>query len=53
MRRIVEDPENGFAPTPQRTFVYAEELGKLDVVKNTARFWKDYFFEEAYALPGS
>jgi NitT/TauT family transport system substrate-binding protein len=53
VRRIVEDPENDFTVSPHRTFVYAEELHKLGVIKNKAASWKDYFFEEAYAQPGS
>ena len=53
VRRIVEDPENDFTVTPQRTFVYADELQKLGVIKNRATSWKDYFFEEAHASPGS
>ncbi len=53
VRRIVEDPENDFTVSPHRTFVYADELYKLGVIKNKAASWKDYFFEEAYAQPGS
>jgi NitT/TauT family transport system substrate-binding protein len=53
VRRIVEDPENDFTVSPFRTFVYADELQKLGVLKNRAGSWKDYFFEEAYAQPGS
>ncbi|QHI96727.1 ABC transporter substrate-binding protein [Xylophilus rhododendri] len=53
VRRIVEDPENDFTASPFRTFVYADELFKLGVLKNKANSWKDYFFEEAYAQPGS
>ena len=53
VRRIVEDPENDFTVSPYRTFVYADELHKLGVLKNRAASWKDYFFEEAYAQPGS
>lgn len=53
VRSIVEDPENDFTVTPQRTFVYADELQKLGVIKNRATSWKDYFFEDAHALPGS
>ncbi|MDB5820853.1 MAG: tauA [Rhizobacter sp.] len=51
--RIVEDPENDFTVSPQRSFVYADELAKLGVLKNKAASWKDYFFDEAYAQPGS
>lgn len=53
VRKIVEDPENDFTVSPYRTFVSAEELQKLGVIKNKAASWKDYFFEEAYAQPGS
>jgi NitT/TauT family transport system substrate-binding protein len=53
VRRIVEDPENDFTVSPHRSFVYANELHKLGVLKNPAASWKDYFFEEAYAQPGS
>jgi NitT/TauT family transport system substrate-binding protein len=53
VRRIVEDPENDFTVSPQKSFVYAEELSKLGVLKNSAASWKDYFFEEAWAQPGS
>jgi NitT/TauT family transport system substrate-binding protein len=53
VRRIIEDPENDFTASPFRTFVYADELQKLGVLKNRAGSWKDYFFEEAHAQPGS
>jgi len=53
VKKIIEDPENDFTVSPQRTFVYAEKLHELGVLKNQAESWKDYFFEEAYANPGS
>jgi len=53
VRRIVNDPENDFTVSPQQTAVYATELHKLGVLTNKADSWKDYFFEEAYAQPGS
>ncbi|MDI3384398.1 ABC transporter substrate-binding protein [Xenophilus aerolatus] len=53
VRRIIEDPENDFTVSPHRTQVYADELHKLGVLKNKAASWKDYFFPEAYAQPGS
>lgn len=53
VRKIVEDPENDFTVSPHRSFVYANELEKLGVLKNKATSWKDYFFEEAYTQPGS
>jgi NitT/TauT family transport system substrate-binding protein len=53
VRRIVEDPENDFTISPHRSHVYADELHKIGVLKNKAASWKDYFFEEAHANPGS
>lgn len=53
VRRIVEDPEINFTVSPERSFVYAEKLHELGVLKNRASSWKDYFFEEAHAQPGS
>ena len=53
MKKILEDPENDFTVSPYRTYVYADELYKLGVLKNKAASWKDYFFEEAYAAPGN
>ncbi|CAH0177033.1 hypothetical protein SRABI70_01162 [Pseudomonas sp. Bi70] len=53
VKKIIEDPENDFTVSPQRTFIYAEKLHELGVLKNKASSWKDYFFEEAYANLGS
>ena len=53
VRKIIEDPENDFTIVPHRTFVYADELHKLGVLKTKAASWKDYFFAEAHAAPGS
>lgn len=53
VRKIIDDPENAYTIQPQRSLVYAEELYKLGVLKNRAASWKDYFFPEAYAQPGS
>jgi NitT/TauT family transport system substrate-binding protein len=53
VRKIIDDPENSYTIQPQRSLVYAEELYKLGVLKNRAASWKDYFFPEAYAQPGS
>jgi NitT/TauT family transport system substrate-binding protein len=53
VRKIVEDPENDFTISPHRTYVYADELNKLGVIKNRAASWKDYFFDAAHANPGS
>lgn len=53
IRKIIDDPENDFTVTPQRTYVYASELYNIGVLKNKAASWKDYFFDEAHAQPGS
>lgn len=53
IEKIVNDPENDFTIAPQKTFVYADKLHELGILKNSAASWKDYFFPEAYALPGS
>ncbi|MBJ7220298.1 MULTISPECIES: ABC transporter substrate-binding protein [unclassified Brenneria] len=53
IKRIVEDPEIDFTITPQRTYIYAEKLHQLGVLKNKADSWKDYFFSEIHDQPGS
>jgi NitT/TauT family transport system substrate-binding protein len=53
VEKIVSDPEIDFTVTPQRTYIYAEKLHELGVLKNKAASWKDYFFEEAHGGSGS
>ncbi|WP_313549683.1 ABC transporter substrate-binding protein [Pseudomonas sp.] len=53
IQQIVLDPEIDFTITPERTFIYAEQLHELGVLKNRAGSWKDYFFPEAHDLSGS
>lgn len=53
IQKMIEDPENNFTITPERTYIYADKLHQLGVLKNKAASWKDYFFSEAYTLPGS
>ncbi|KTT49323.1 sulfonate ABC transporter substrate-binding protein [Pseudomonas oryzihabitans] len=53
VQRIVEDPEIEFTVEPQRTFVYAQKLHELGVLKHQAASWQDYFFPEAHQRPGS
>ncbi|KAF2406580.1 hypothetical protein PSAN_47560 [Pseudomonas antarctica] len=48
MENIVQAPEIDFTIVPQRTYIYAEKLQDLGVLKNKAASWKDYFFEEAH-----
>ncbi|KAF1011044.1 MAG: hypothetical protein GAK32_01086 [Pseudomonas fluorescens] len=53
VQKIVQDPEIDFTVVPQRTYIYAEKLQELGVLKNKAANWKDYFFEEAHGGNGS
>jgi len=53
VKKIVNDPQIDFTIVPQRTFVYAEKLQQLGVLKNKAHSWQDYFFPEAHSEPGS
>lgn len=53
VEKIVKDPEIDFTISPERTFIYAEKLHQLGVLKNKADSWKDYFFPEAWPHPGS
>ena len=53
VEKIVADPEIDFTVVPQRTYIYAEKLQALGVLKNKAGSWKDYFFEEAHGGAGS
>lgn len=49
---IINDPENDFTVTPERTAVYADELHKLGVLKTKAASWKVFFFAEAWGENG-
>lgn len=53
VKKIVEDPEIDFTITPQRTYVYADQLHQLGILKNRADSWQDYFFAEAHSGAGS
>lgn len=53
IKRIIEDPEVDFTITPERTFVYAQKMHELGILKNAPSDWKDYFFEEVHGRPGS
>src|SRR5476649_2903662 len=53
VEKIVSDPEIDFTIDPQRTFIYADKLQELGVLKNKAADWKEYFFEEAHGGAGS
>lgn len=53
IREIVNNPDTRYTLTPERTFVYADFLHRIGALKNKAESWKDYFFDDLYAEPGS
>lgn len=53
IRSIVDDPNTQYKLTPDRTFAYAEFLSRIGALKNKPASWKDYFFDEIQADPGS
>ncbi|GAA0484024.1 MULTISPECIES: ABC transporter substrate-binding protein [Tatumella] len=53
IEKIINDPQNHFTVSPERTYVYADKLNQLGVLKHHAASWKDYFFSEAQVNPGS
>ena len=53
IKRIVLDPEITFTITPQRTFVYAQKMHELGILKHQAGNWQEYFFPEVHGRPGS
>lgn len=53
VEKIVSDPEIDFTVVPQRTYIYAQKLHEIGVLKNKADSWKDFFFEEAHGGAGS
>ncbi len=53
IEKIINDPENHFTVSPERTYVYADKLYQLGVLKHHAASWKDYFFSQAWVNPGS
>ncbi|MEJ0071377.1 MAG: ABC transporter substrate-binding protein [Pseudomonadota bacterium] len=52
--RILAD-ENmlAFTPTPSKMMVYADYMAKVGLLKNRMDSWKDAFFDNVHALPGS
>jgi len=53
IKRIIQDPEVNFTITPERTFVYAQKMRELGILKVEPNDWKDYFFPAVHARPGS
>ncbi len=50
---MLNDPQILLTMTPQNTLKYAEFMNKVGTIKNKPSSWKDLFFPEIHALPGS
>jgi len=50
---IIDDPDVKFTMTPARTMKFADFMYQIGSLKKKPDSWKDYFFEEIHALPGS
>lgn len=53
IEKMVRDPENVFTTVPQNVMKYAEFMHKVGSVREKPASWKDMFFPEVHALPGS
>lgn len=53
VRSIVRDPASRFSVTPLNTIKYADFLFRTGQIKAKAESWKDLFFPDIHAEPGS
>ena len=51
--RMMNDPQIVFTTTPQNIMKYADFMAKTGAIKVRPESWKDLFFPNAHALPGS
>ena len=51
--KIIQDKENSWTMTPQRTMVFADYMARVGMVPVKATDWKDMFFDAIHNLPGS
>ena len=51
--KVINDPLVTFTTTPNKIETYADFMYKIGAVKIKPQSWKDLFFPEAQALPGS
>ena len=51
--KIIQDKENNWTMTPQRTMVFADYMARVGMVPVKATSWKDMFFDAIHNLPGS
>ena len=50
---IMKTPSTEYSTTPFNTMKFADHMLKVGTLKTKPATWKDYFFPESYALPGS
>lgn len=50
---MLNDPQIVLTMTPQNTLKYAEFMNKVGSIKRKPSSWKELFFPEIHALPGS
>jgi len=53
IERMLNDPQVVFTTTPQNVMKYADFMYKTGAIKVKPETWKDLFFPNVYALPGS
>ena len=51
--KMVNDPQVRYTLSPERVVPYAEFMFEVGSLKNKPASWKDLFFPEIHALPGS
>lgn len=50
---IMKAPATEYSTTPFNTMKFADHMSKVGTLKTKPASWKDYFFPESHALPGS
>jgi len=50
---LIKDPDSSFALTPQNVMPFATFMAKAGITKRAPADWKEMFFPEAQATPGS
>jgi NitT/TauT family transport system substrate-binding protein len=51
--KMLNDPQIRFTTTPQNVLKYVDFMNKTGAIKVKPASWKDLFFPNAHALPGS
>jgi NitT/TauT family transport system substrate-binding protein len=52
-RILADDLMLAFNPAPSRLMIYADYMNKVGLLKNRVANWRDVFFDNVHALPGS